>query len=297
MNELQDWKGDGFRGEKMIVPPTESFQNYVEHPLVKRLYLTDVGAFPHAEHHFRERKDGAEEYIYIYCMEGSGTIEVEGVSRTLRANQAFCIPRFRGHRYYASEKDPWTILWVHFKGTDTEYYPLEECRLINFNSQNATNRIQFLFELLFRVLESNYTLGNFIYISQVLEMILSETYHREKHNTTLEQNKHVTNVIRYMYKHLDENLTLEQVVEEFQLSKSYLNAIFQRYTQHAPMDFFISLKMKRACQLLRASDGYIYEVAQKLGYTDQYYFSRIFKKVVGMSPQEYRESDWIHFKE
>ena len=212
MNELQDWKGDGFRGEKMIVPPTESFQNYVEHPLVKRLYLTDVGAFPHAEHHFRERKDGAEEYIYIYCMEGSGTIEVEGVSRTLRANQAFCIPRFRGHRYYASEKDPWTILWVHFKGTDTEYYPLEECRLINFNSQNATNRIQFLFELLFRVLESNYTLGNFIYISQVLEMILSETYHREKHNTTLEQNKHVTNVIRYMYKHLDENLTLEQVV-------------------------------------------------------------------------------------
>ena len=297
MSELQDWKRDGFRGEKMIVLPTESFQDYVEHPLVRRLYLTDVGVFPHAQHHFRERKDGIEEYIYMYCMEGSGTIEVEGTSYILHANQAFCIPRFHGHRYYASEKDPWSILWVHFKGTDTGYYPLEECRLINFNSQNATNRMQFLFELLFRVLESNYTLGNFIYISQILEMILSETYYREKHNTTLEQNKHVTNVIRYRYKHLNENLTLEQVVDEFELSKSYLNAIFQKYTQHAPMDFFISLKMKRACQLLRASDSYIYEVAQKLGYADQYYFSRIFKKVVGMSPKEYRESDWIHFKE
>lgn len=95
--------------------------------------------------------------------------------------------------------------------------------------------MQFLSELLFRVLESNYTLGNFIYISQILEMILSETYYREKHNTTLEQNKHVTNVIRYMYKHLNENLTLEQVVDEFELSKSYLNAIFQKYSQHAPM--------------------------------------------------------------
>ena len=41
-----------------------------------------------------------------------------------------------------------------------------------------------------------------------------------------------------MYKHLHENLTLEHVVEEFELSKSYLNAIFQKYTQHAPMDFF-----------------------------------------------------------
>ena len=121
MSELQDWKGDGFRGEKMIVLPTESFQDYVEHPLVRRLYLTDVGVFPCAEHHFRERKDGIEEYIYMYCMEGSGTIEVEGIPYILHANQAFCIPRFRGHRYYASEKDPWSILWVHFKGTDTGY--------------------------------------------------------------------------------------------------------------------------------------------------------------------------------
>lgn len=72
--------------------------------------------------------------------------------------------------------------------------------------------MQFLSELLFRVLESNYTLGNFIYISQVLEMILSETYYREKHNATL-----------------------EQVVDEFEMSKSYLNAIFQKYSQHAPM--------------------------------------------------------------
>lgn len=72
--------------------------------------------------------------------------------------------------------------------------------------------MQFLSELLFRVLESNYTLGNFIYISQVLEMILSETYYREKHNATL-----------------------EQVVDEFEMSKSYLNAIFQKYSRHAPM--------------------------------------------------------------
>ena len=86
MSELQDWKRDGFRGEKMIVLPTESFQDYVEHPLVRRLYLTDVGIFPRAEYHFRERKDGIEQYIYIYCMEGSGTIEVEETSKEEQRN-------------------------------------------------------------------------------------------------------------------------------------------------------------------------------------------------------------------
>lgn len=295
--DYQNWKRDGFRGETMIVLPTESFQDYVEHPQVRRLYLTDVGFFPRAEHHFRERKDGIEEYIFIYCMEGSGTIHVEGKKYTLYENQAFCIPQFAGHRYYSCEEDPWSILWVHFKGEDTQYFPLKECKIVSFTSENAANRMQFLFNLLFRVLEGNYTLGNFIYISQVLSLILAETYDREKHNTTLEQNKHVTNVVRYMYKHLEENLTLEEIVEEFELSKSYLNAIFQKYTQHAPMDFFINLKMKKACRLLRTTDLYIYEVAQKMGYVDQYYFSRIFKKVVGMSPKEYRNSEYFHYKD
>ena len=51
-------KRDGFRGERMIVLPTEAFSDYVRHPLVRRLYLTDVGFFPSAAHHYRERKEG-----------------------------------------------------------------------------------------------------------------------------------------------------------------------------------------------------------------------------------------------
>lgn len=297
MENMQKWKKDGFKGEQMVVLPTESFSDYVEHPQVKRLYLTDVGFFPYAEHHYREREDGIDEYIFIYCTEGRGTIIVEGKEYILHENEAFCIPRFRGHRYFACDDDPWSILWVHFKGEDAGFYPIEDCQVVALTSQHATNRMHFLFDLLFRVLEGNYTLGNFIYISQVLSLILAETYHREKRNTTQEQNKHVTNVVKYMYNHLNENLTLDQIVEEFELSKSYLNAVFQKYTKHAPMDFFIRLKMKRACELLRSTDTYVYEVAQRLGYSDQYYFSRIFKRVVGMSPREYKHSDYFHYKE
>lgn len=297
MDIFDDKKRDGFKGERMIVLPTEAFCDYVEHPQVRRLFLTDVGFFPCAEHHYRERKDGIEEYIFIYCTEGSGVIYVEGKKYVIHENEAFCIPRFRGHRYYACEENPWSILWVHFKGEDVKYFPLEECKIVKFVSSNSTNRMMFLFELLFRVLEGNYTLGNFIYISQVLSLILAETYDREKHHTTLEQNRHVTKVVRYMYKHIYENMTLEQIAQEFDLSKSYLNAIFRKYTQHAPMDFYISLKMKEACKLLRSTNLYIYEVSQKLGYKDQYYFSRIFKKVVGISPKEYKDSDYFHYAE
>ncbi len=296
MNIFDNKKMDGFKGERMIIIPTETFQDYAKHPQVRRLYLTDVGFFPCAKHHYRERKDGIEEYILIYCAGGSGMIHVNGNQYMLHENEAFCIPRFQGHSYYTVEDNPWSILWVHFKGEDTQYFPLDECRIVHFQSDNSTNRMMFLFELLFRVLEGNYTLGNFIYISQVLSLIMAETYHREKSDTTVQQNKLVTIIIRYMYKHLRENLTLEQVTQEFELSKSYLNSIFQKYTQHSPMEFYINLKMKEACKLFRTTDKYIYEVAQDLGYQDQYYFSRIFKKVVGISPKNYKQGDYDYIE-
>lgn len=293
--DAEERKVDGFRGERMVVLPIEVFSEYVGNPLVKRLYLTDVGLFPKAENHFVERKEGSEEYIYLYCTEGEGVVCVNGKKYVLRENEAFTIPRAKKHYYYSDKKNPWSILWVHFKGEDTRYYSLDDCRVIRFKSNKIKNRMLFLFDLLFQVLEGNYTQGNFIYMSEVISLILAETYAREKMDEAGEQNKHVTNIIKYMYSHIGENLTLEQICMEFELSKSYVNSIFLKCTQHAPMEFFINLKIREACNLLRCTDLYVYEIAQRLGYKDQYYFSRLFKKVVGISPREYRNDEEIYF--
>ncbi|MCD8333437.1 MAG: AraC family transcriptional regulator [Clostridiales bacterium] len=296
MNGFNGWKKDGFKDERLIVLPIESFPEYVSHPQIRRLYLTDVGFFPRADRHYRERTDGIEEYIFFYCMEGKGTIRVEEKTYTLRANEAFCIPRYAAHVYYACEDDPWSILWVHFKGEDAGFFPLEDCCVVRFASERAANRMRDLFNLLFDALDGTYTMGNFIYISQVLSLILAETYDREKTGDVREQSRHMTEIIRYMYGHLGEALTLEGLSRESGLSQSYLNVIFRKHTQHSPMDFFIRLKMQKACRLLRTTDRYIYEIAQELGYTDPYYFSRIFKKVTGISPKQYKNSEYIQFQ-
>lgn len=287
-------KQDGFKDEKYIIIPTESFGDYVDHPLVRTAYLTDVGFFPRANAHYREREEGIDQYILIYCTEGRGVVEVEGRLYHMGQSDAFCIPKNRRHKYYADQQDPWSILWVHFRGENMKYFPLEECRVISINSRHSDNRMMVLFKLLFRVLERNYTLGNFIYISQVLSLILSEVYYREKVDESSTQDRHVTMVIRYMYQNLCRNLTLLDISEEVQLSKSYLNAIFKAQTGRSPIEFFIHLKMQQACKLLKSTDLYIYEVSSKLGYEDQYYFSRIFKKVMGMSPKDYKNGDYFY---
>lgn len=282
-------KRDGFKGERLIVLPIEVFADYVKHPQVKRMYLTDIGFFPKAKHHYRERKEGVDQYIFFYCTDGKGIISVNGKQYELHKNEAFCIPRNQSHTYYACDDDPWSILWVHLKGEDTKYFPLDECKIIHFSTDASTNRMFFLFDLLFRVLEvTHYSLGNFIYISQILNLILAETYCREKPKSISKENRYVTHIIRFMYKNLHRNLTLNEVLIEFGYSKSYLNEIFQKATKHSPMDFYLNIKMQEACKLLRSSDLLVYEIAQQLGYKDQYYFSRIFKKIIGVSPLTYR---------
>lgn len=211
----------------------------------------------------------------------------------MEKNQAFCIPSGQPHRYCACENNPWSVLWVHFKGTDTAFYPLEECKVV-LPPPAEENRMLFLFGLLFSALEDDYSLGNFVYISQVLSLALAELYQRNYSPSNNGQNKHLTYAIRYMYQHLNENLTLAQLSEELELSKSYLNVIFQKYAHHAPLEFFIHLKMTEACKLLKATDYCIYEVAQKMGYADPYYFSRLFKKVVGVSPKEYQKGSYCY---
>jgi AraC-like DNA-binding protein len=252
-----------------------------------------VGFFPDARNHYRERKEGIEEYVLIYCIDGKGTIEFTDRKYELSGGEIFCIPSKSSHKYYADENAPWSILWVHFKGENTKYFPLTEKKIIRLETPRSNDRLQSLFSLLISVLEKNYTLGNFIYTSQLLSVILSEIYLREKASDIDKQNQYLTKAIRYMYSKMDFELTLDDIADYMKLSKSYLNSIFKTYVQRSPIDFYIHLKMQEACKYFKMTDMHIYEVAQKLGYQDPYYFSRIFKKVIGTSPRNYSNSKQI----
>jgi len=108
-------KRDGFKNERMVILPIESFKAYIEHPMIRGSYLTDIGFFPNAKHHYRQRQEGADEAILIYCMDGRGVIELERNNVVLERGMAFTIPPNVAHKYYADETDPWSILWLHFK--------------------------------------------------------------------------------------------------------------------------------------------------------------------------------------
>ena len=62
---------DGFTGERALVLPRMIVDRMEEDPLTSMLHITDIGYYPKAKHHFRERKEPINQYVFIYCIDGA----------------------------------------------------------------------------------------------------------------------------------------------------------------------------------------------------------------------------------
>ena len=113
---------EGFKNQILYVIPRHILPGFTDHPLVEPLIPTDMGWYPDARFHYCERKNGAQEHILILCLKGSGCYDIDGERGILQANHAILIPRNTPHVYWASDTDPWSIYWVHFKGSSADFF-------------------------------------------------------------------------------------------------------------------------------------------------------------------------------
>ena len=88
--------------------------------------------------------------------------------------------------------------------------------------------------------------------------------------------------------HLHETLNLDELAAAFNLSRFHFAKTYRDLTGQAPIEAFIQMKMAHACRLLDESQLEVRQIAEQLGYADPYYFSRLFRRVVGLAPSHYR---------
>lgn len=98
----------------------------------------------------------------------------------------------------------------------------------------------------------------------------------------------VEKVINYMTAHYSTPLQLQELAQVAQVSPSYLILLFKEVTGKTPIEHLIHIRMNRAKDFLQEGHT-VTETAEMLGFNDIYYFSRCFKKRVGLSPSQYKE--------
>jgi transcriptional regulator GlxA family with amidase domain len=98
----------------------------------------------------------------------------------------------------------------------------------------------------------------------------------------------VERVIEWMRTHVEQRAELPALAARAALSVPHFSVLFRRRTGYPPVDYFLRLKVRRACELLDTTTLRIEEIAASVGCADAFYFSRLFRRVMGKAPRDYR---------
>jgi AraC family transcriptional regulator, arabinose operon regulatory protein len=116
--------------------------------------------------------------------------------------------------------------------------------------------------------------------------IASRRHHKAPSDAVLR----VRRAIGYMQQRREDQISIPALASMANLSSSHFCAIFKKTTGFAPLDYFNRLKARRVCELLDGTDFPVKRIAAELGFSDALYLSRVFRKIHGMSPTEYRNT-------
>ena len=284
---------EGFTGQHLVVLPQAVIARMQSHPLLRGCFPSATGYFPKAPGHLVERENGVPEMILITCLSGRGWVRLAyGEVIHVDADSALLIPPGTPHAYGADDALPWSIMWAHCRGDDLPQFQ----ELLGVSSASPLLHLPArAFELMefaaiYKHLENGHTLANLFSSAAKLRFVFAEMnrLHLPAHPRARSAEEALQHSIAWMQRNLHRRPTLEELAREAGLSISYYSAVFTRRTGFAPIHYFLRLKIQRACQLLDTTSMRVKEVANELGCEDAFYFSRLFKSIMGHSPRVYR---------
>ncbi len=274
---------DGIR----FVVPQFLVTSMAAHPLACDLHPLSFGFYPHAAGHEAARAEH-DDYLLIYVHQGRGRVLTADERIDIVAGDLLTFPKGQAHAYEASTSEPWTIYWVHFDGERAGAYlcAADGTPVARRVHVGVVPTVVSDFESLFSVRDSGYQIGAFLHAANQLKQLISSLVlsHGRPQLDPL-----VATAEALMRSRLNDSLDLATLAAAAGVSKFHFAKRYKQATGIAPIQRFLRLKIERACHLLDITPASIGEVAQELGFADRYYFSRLFRSLVGVSPRGYRE--------
>lgn len=196
------------------------------------------------------------------------------------------------YEYYGVDQTE--VYWVHFTGGNVtnllRSYGLTDDKKIFYCGSDLEykNHFRAMIQEL-QMCREDYPEMLEIYLRQIFIKL-----HRYLQTVSRVDNSQIAEEIdkatMYFSEHYNEDICIEEYAKNHNMSTSWFIRNFKQYTGSTPMQYILAIRIHNAEALLKSNQYNITEIASIIGYDNPLYFSRIFKKVKGLSPSEYRKN-------
>lgn len=284
---------DGFPGQRLVVVPPEIAVKASRQPISRDLCVTHIGCFSADGGHHVERPHGTSQHILIACMAGKGSATLGGTDWRVQAGDLLFLPPRERHLYRANPRSPWTIFWIHFRGLRAADYL--SCLNITPHhpilTVNDPAVLSEAFEDTFRHANHGFSEMSMTGMSTAFARLLGLA--RIHQRSTGMRARHAENrllkALALMRDQPAQPWTLDELARTATMSVPHFTELCHRQTGMPPLALLIRLRLQRAMNLLQQGNHNVAETAAAVGYDDPFYFSRLFKKHMGISPSACRQ--------
>jgi AraC family transcriptional regulator of arabinose operon len=280
---------DGYMKTRQIILP-KTVVDEAQSGGISSLWLpVEIGYLPDARSQGLVMAEGSKDLVLGLCASGRGLFEYAKERREIRAGQAWVALPGIPFSYGPDEEEPWSLYWFRVRGGRISWLRnmlLEEGGDPVFAVKELFP-VAALFEEIMDILDKGgYAKRNldcaalaFGHLAAALSR--GPSADRPRGETISER---MEGVVAWIRGHVSDEIRVSALAARCNLSTPYFTACFRRHAGCGVLDFVARLRMERARGLLEDGVLPIKEIAASVGYADQLYFSRSFKKVYGRSP-------------
>lgn len=271
-------------GERCIeTPGADIKQNF--------LYVQETGLLKSREPHISHREK-MDSFLIIYVLSGEGYFTYKGKRKKVYSGACFYIDCQSPYSHESLEKNSWEILWVHYSGGLAGKYYEYFSRLNDnvFYPQNPMDTADILRQIFQNTQEKAlyYELINHKLLTTLLTDLILCQKQQEKSFQNISTQQKLAELQAYLEKNYMNSCSLDELSKQFFMSKYYLSREFKKYFGEGISSYLSKLRITRAKELLRFSDLSTGEIATMCGINDSNHFLKVFKKLEGVTPTEFR---------
>ncbi len=234
-----------------------------------------------------------DHYLIHLVVSGKGKYTVNGNTYELKAGDIFIIKPSQLVTYTADKDDPWEYYWVGYNGTYaqkiTSNLPFSDNSLSYSPSSFiiCKNLIYQIYSNSGNTVNNSYAMMGNLYL--LFSELSKESAEIISDNNDI-QSSYVIDAIKYIQFNYSLDINVNDIAAAVGISRSHLYRVFIANLNQSPIDYLTEYRINEACSLIQNTHLSISEIATSVGFFDQFYFSRVFKKIKNVPPSKYLQS-------